>query len=103
MAAQWLGRRVEAGARRSSRRLARRRVPTLWLELLEDRTAPAGLVAAYSFNEGSGAAVADASGNGNNGTVANATWTAAGQYGGALSFNGANALVTVADAASLHL
>ena len=33
-----------------------------------------GLVAAFAFDEGSGSTVADASGNGNNGTVANATW-----------------------------
>ncbi len=31
------------------------------------------------------------SGNGNNGTLVNATWSAAGKYGGALSFNGSNA------------
>jgi hypothetical protein len=32
-------------------------------------SAPAGLVAAYSFNEGAGGTVADASGNGNTGTI----------------------------------
>ena len=35
---------------------------------------PTGLVAAYGFDEGSGTTVADRSGNGNNGTLANATW-----------------------------
>ena len=45
----------------------------------------------------------DASGNGNNGTIANATWSTSGKYGGALQFNGTNALVTIPDAASLHL
>jgi hypothetical protein len=60
------------------------------------------LVAAYSFNEGSGTNVTDASGNGNNGTIANAAWTTSGKYGNALVFNGSNALVTIADAASLH-
>ena len=64
---------------------------------------PSGLVAAYSFNEGSGSTVADASGNGNTGTISNATWTTAGKYGNALVFNGTTALVTVNDAASLHL
>ena len=64
----------------------------------------AGLVAAYGFNEGTGSStVADASGNGNNGTLSGATWTASGKYGGALVFNGASALVTINDAASLHL
>jgi chitodextrinase len=62
-----------------------------------------GLVAAYAFNEGSGITVADASGNGNNGAIANGTWTAAGKYGTALSFNGTNTTVTIPDSASLHL
>src|SRR5664279_2433828 len=47
----------------------------------------AGLVAAYGFNEGSGAAVADVSGNGLTGKIVGATWTTAGKYGQALSFN----------------
>ena len=62
-----------------------------------------GLVAAYNFNEGSGSAVADASGNGNTGTISGATWTTGGRFGGALSFNGSTSWVTVNDAASLHL
>ena len=62
-----------------------------------------GLVAAYAFDEGSGTTVADASGNGHPGTIANTTWAASGKYGKALQFNGSNALVTVPDAASLHL
>ena len=65
--------------------------------------ATSGLVAAFSFDEGSGSTVADASGNGNNGTVANTTWAAAGKYGKALSFNGTSARVTVPNAASLQL
>jgi hypothetical protein len=65
--------------------------------------AAVGLVAAYSFGEGAGTTVADASGKGNNGTISNATWTAAGRYGGALLFNGTNAWVTVLDSSSLTL
>ncbi len=61
------------------------------------------LVAAYGFNEGSGSTAFDASGNGNNGTIANATWSSAGKYGKALSFNGKNSWVTINDAPSLHL
>ena len=61
------------------------------------------LVAAFGFGEGSGTTVSDASGNGNNGTILNATWTTAGRYGSALLFNGSNAWVTVADSASLDL
>ncbi len=63
---------------------------------------PQGLVAAYSMNIGSGTAVADTSGNNNNGTVANGTW-AAGQFGNALVFNGTSTLVSVPDTASLDL
>ena len=66
-------------------------------------SATTGLVAAYGFDEGSGTTVTDASGNGNNGTITNATWAATGKYGKALQFNGTNALVTIPDAASLHL
>ena len=40
-----------------------------------------GLVAAYSFNEGTGTTVADLSGNGNTGTISGATWTSTGKYG----------------------
>ena len=60
-------------------------------------------MAALGFNEGSGASVGDASPAGNGGTVSGAAWTAAGRYGSALSFDGVNDWVTVADAASLDL
>ena len=62
-----------------------------------------GLVAAYSFDGGSGAILADTSGNGNVGTISGPSWTTAGKNGGALSFDGVNDLVTVADSASLDL
>ncbi|HZY89578.1 MAG TPA: hypothetical protein VFE78_32450, partial [Gemmataceae bacterium] len=76
----------------------------LGVEALEERTLMAsGLVAAYNFNEGSGTVLHDVSGNGNNGAITNATWSSAGKYGGALSFNGSTSLVTVADSVSLHL
>ena len=66
-------------------------------------TQSSGLVAAYSFNEGSGVSVGDASGSGNVGSVGSAAWSVAGKFGGALSFNGSGARVTVPDAASLRL
>jgi chitodextrinase len=62
-----------------------------------------GLVAAYSFNEGTGTVVTDASGNGNNGTISGATWTTSGKYGNALVFNGTSALVTVNNSTTLQL
>jgi hypothetical protein len=65
---------------------------------------PIGLVAAYSFGEGSGTAVGDASGNSNNGVVAgNAAWTTQGRFGPALSLDGVDDLVTIPDAPSLDL
>jgi chitodextrinase len=63
----------------------------------------AGLVAAYSFDEGSGTTVADLSGNGNTGTLSNTTWTGVAKYGNALVFNGSSSRVTINDAASLRL
>jgi hypothetical protein len=62
-----------------------------------------GLVAAYSFDEGAGTTVADASGNRNTGTIVNGTWTTAGKYGNALVFDGTNTWVIINDSASLDL
>ena len=62
-----------------------------------------GLVAAYRFGEGVGTATADASTNGNDGTLVNGpSWTS-GKYGGAINFDGVNDFVQVADNASLDL
>ncbi len=55
------------------------------------------------FNEGAGVSVGDASPEGNGGTVSGASWSAAGRFGGALSFDGVNDWVTVADDPSLDL
>ncbi len=62
-----------------------------------------GLVGAYSFNAGSGTTAADSSGRNNTGTLSGATWSTQGRYGSALSFDGVNDMVTIADAASLDL
>ena len=61
-----------------------------------------GLVAAYGFNEGTGAISSDASGNSNTATLNTATWRTQGKFGNALSFNGTSK-VTVPDAPSLDL
>ena len=66
-------------------------------------TAPTGLVAAYSFDEGVGTTLTDSSGYSNNGTITNATWSTAGHSNQALVFNGSSSRVTVADSTSLHL
>jgi len=62
-----------------------------------------GLVAAYSFDEGAGTVVGDASGNAHTGTITGATWTTAGRFGSALSFDGTSSLVSIPDAAGLRL
>jgi hypothetical protein len=54
--------------------------------------APTGLVAAYSFDDGAGSVLSDASGNGHDGTISGATWTN-GHSGGALSFDGTSGSV----------
>ena len=64
---------------------------------------PTGLVAAYSFDEGSGATAADLSGNGNVATLSGATWSTSGKYGGAAQLNGTSGLVKVPDTPSLDL
>jgi hypothetical protein len=64
---------------------------------------PSSLVAAYGFNETTGTSAADVSGKGNVGTTRNVTWTTAGKYGGAATFNGTTSWVTVNDANTLDL
>ena len=64
----------------------------------------AGLVAAYSFDEGAGTTTADNSGNGNKGTlVSGATWSTSAKFGGAVSFDGTNGRIDIADSNSLDL
>ena len=62
-----------------------------------------GLVAAYNFNEASGATVVDASGQGNHGTINGATRSTTGKFGKALSFDGVNDWVSIPDADLLDL
>ena len=103
MPVQWLRKFSGPSSGPACRHPSSLRVQRPQVEALEDRTAPATLVAAYAFNEGTGTTVYDSSGNGNNGTITNATWTTSGKYGDALVFNGTNALVTIPDSTLLHL
>jgi hypothetical protein len=62
----------------------------------------AGLVAYWSMDEGTGDAVSDASGNGNDGTRYGPAWIS-GQRGSALDFDGTDDYVEVADDDTLDL
>jgi hypothetical protein len=94
-------RRAKSPSRRRSASAVAR---AAYSEPLESRVLLAiGLVAAYGFEENTGTTTADISGNSNMGTLNGATWTTSGKYGNALSFNGTNNTVTVADANSLDL
>jgi hypothetical protein len=55
------------------------------------------------MDAGSGTTLTDLSGNNNTGTLSNTSWTSTGKYGGALSFNGTNAWVTIPDSNTLDL
>ena len=61
------------------------------------------LVAAYSFEETSGAAVRDTSASRNDGAISGATRTDQGRFGRGLSFDGVDDHVTVPHASSLNL
>jgi hypothetical protein len=65
--------------------------------------AAASVVGAYAFDAGSGTVAADASGNGNVGTIRGATWTTGGRFGRAMRFDGAGEVVRVPASASLNL
>ena len=64
---------------------------------------PAGLVAGWSFNAGTGTTAADASGNGNTATLQGGAAWAAGRYGNGVQFDGINDLVQVAASSELAL
>jgi len=62
-----------------------------------------GLVTYYPMNEGGGSNVLDSSNNGNDGTIYNASWTTDSKDGYALSFDGQDDYLEIADANSLDL
>ncbi len=66
-------------------------------------TAPAGLVAAYGFDEGNGGTLYDVSGHGHDGALSGPVWSGAGRHGGALSFDGINDSVWIPDDDALDL
>ncbi|PYR58216.1 MAG: hypothetical protein DMF85_11390 [Acidobacteria bacterium] len=60
-----------------------------------------GLIAGYSFSEGSSTIAADISANSNTATLSGASWTASGKFGSALAFNGTSSFVESPDIAAL--
>ncbi|MFH1723574.1 MAG: LamG-like jellyroll fold domain-containing protein [Elusimicrobiota bacterium] len=60
-----------------------------------------GTVALWQFEEASGATAEDSSGSGNHGSLVSSPARVAGRHGRALSFNGADQVVQVADSPSL--
>jgi hypothetical protein len=52
---------------------------------VEPHSLTMGLVAHWTFDDGSGSVVADSSGDGLDGTLTGGTWTTAGRFGGALT------------------
>ena len=74
------------------------------MSVTNSNSRPSGLVAAYGFEEGRGASVADLSGNGNTGTLSRGvTWTTHGRFGSALKFDGSSGRVDILDVPSLRL
>jgi uncharacterized protein (TIGR03437 family) len=61
-----------------------------------------GLVAAYSFDEGTGLTVTDTSGNGLTGTIVNASWSSTGKYGKGIAFNGTTSYVDLGNPTPLQ-
>ena len=64
---------------------------------------PAGIVAGYAFDDGSGTSAADASGHGITGTLTNGPAWAAGRYGGAISLDGNDDYVDLGNPTALRL
>ncbi|MBI5360467.1 MAG: DUF2341 domain-containing protein [Planctomycetes bacterium] len=70
-----------------------------------------GIAGSWHFSDGTGQSVTDMSGNGNNGQlgstagsdVSDPVWTASGKAGNALSFDGTDDYVSIADNASLNV
>ena len=63
----------------------------------------AGLVAAYSFDEGAGTAANDASSQGNTAVLINGVAWVAGQHGSAVSFDGVNDYISIPNSASTNI
>ena len=63
---------------------------------------PTTPIAAYAFDEGSGSAIADASGHSNSGQLQSTSWSATAKYGKAVSFNGTSSYIDLGNPSSLQ-
>lgn len=77
--------------------------PTEITSLYEISTPENETVGSWSFEEGAGTVTADASGNGNHGTLMNSPTVTIGKVGQAMNFNESNTYITVPDHVSLQL
>ncbi|MCK9581268.1 MAG: DUF2341 domain-containing protein [Methanoregula sp.] len=68
-------------------------------EVMQEYVSGPAPVGYWRFEEQTGTTAYDASGQGNDGTVANALWKTGGKVGGALKFDGSGDKVTAADSA----
>lgn len=68
-------------------------VPAISSAAVIKNVGKSGLVGYWNFNDGVGTKTGDISGNGNTGTISNATWTQ-GRFGKALYFGGTNSSVS---------
>jgi hypothetical protein len=80
---------------------------TNWIAMGNSGLADSGLVSSglvgwWKFDEGSGTSAADSSGNGNTGTLKNTPTWAAGHIGNAVSLNGTNQYVDVANPSNFN-
>jgi hypothetical protein len=77
---------------------------TVAVTLTVNPSIPPNLIGAWGFDEPSGTTATDASGRGHTGTITGgALRTSPGKFGGAISFDGIDDLVTVADTNALDL
>jgi len=74
---------------------------TIALTITTAASTSAGLVAQWKMDEGSGSSTADASGDGNTGTLNKASW-ATGSYGTSIAFTGNNSYVSVKESSSIE-
>ena len=85
------------------RRAMRRRQSPVTVTVSNTAPPPAGIVAGYAFDDGTGTSAADASGHGITGTLTNGPTWGAGRYGGAIVLDGVDDYVDLGNPTALRL